>query len=80
MKDNGSLEEGTMVELRFVILDSGYKCESQASSWVEAWNSACLSSCPRGERPLVQARDFPGGPMSNELPIQGAWFNSWSGN
>ena len=27
--------------------------ESQASSWVEAWNSACLSRCPRGERPLV---------------------------
>src|SRR5574337_633000 len=28
--------------------------ESQASSWVEAWNSACLSRCPRGERPLVE--------------------------
>ena len=26
--------------------------ESQASSWVEAWNSACLSRCPRRERPL----------------------------
>src|SRR5574340_87577 len=25
--------------------------ESQASSWVEAWNSACLWRCPRGERP-----------------------------
>ena len=28
--------------------------ESQASSWVEAWNSACLSRCPRGERTLVE--------------------------
>ena len=27
--------------------------ESQDSSWVEAWNCACLSRCPRGERPLV---------------------------
>ena len=28
--------------------------ESQASSWVEAWNSACLTRCSRGERPLVE--------------------------
>ena len=28
--------------------------ESQASFWVEAWNSAGLSRCPRGERPLVE--------------------------
>ena len=28
--------------------------ESQASSWVEAWNSACLSRCSRGDRPLVE--------------------------
>ena len=28
--------------------------ESQASSWVEGWNFACLSRCPRGERPLVE--------------------------
>ena len=26
----------------------------QASSWVEARNSACLSRCHRGERPLVE--------------------------
>ena len=35
--------------------------ESQASSWVEAWNSACLSRCPRGERPLVELYLEPGG-------------------
>ena len=28
--------------------------ESQASSWVEAWNSACLSRCSWGDRPRVQ--------------------------
>ena len=31
-----------------------------ASSWVEAWNSACLSRCPRGERPLVELYLEPG--------------------
>ena len=35
--------------------------ESQASSWVEAWNSACLLRCPRGERPLVELYLEPGG-------------------
>src|SRR5574340_705575 len=35
--------------------------ESQASSWVEAWNSACLSRCPWGERPLVELSLEPGG-------------------
>ena len=34
--------------------------ESQASSWVEAWNSACLSRCSRGERPLVEVYLEPG--------------------
>ena len=34
--------------------------ESQASSWVEAWNSAGLSRCPRGERPLVELSLEPG--------------------
>src|SRR5574340_1398552 len=34
--------------------------ESQASSWVEAWNSACLWRCPRGERPLVELYLEPG--------------------
>ena len=28
--------------------------ESQASSWVEACDSACLSRCPWGGRPLVE--------------------------
>ena len=28
--------------------------ESQASSCVDEWNSACLSSCSRGDRPLVE--------------------------
>ena len=28
--------------------------ESQASSCVEEWNSACLLSCSRGDRPLVE--------------------------
>ena len=27
--------------------------ESQSPSWVEAWNSACLSRCSQGDRPLV---------------------------
>src|SRR5574340_769900 len=35
--------------------------ESQASSWVEAWNSACLSRCSRGDRPLVERYLEPGG-------------------
>ena len=35
--------------------------ESQASSWVEAWNSACLSRCSRGERPFVELYLEPGG-------------------
>ena len=34
--------------------------ESQASSWVEAWNSACLSRCPRGAKPLVELYLEPG--------------------
>ena len=38
----------------------GWGQESQASSWVEAWNSACLSRCPRGERPLVELYLEPG--------------------
>src|SRR5574337_189814 len=43
---------------RRVLADWGQ--ESQASSWVEAWNSACLSRCPRGERPLVELSLEPG--------------------
>ena len=34
--------------------------ESQASSSVEAWISACLSRCSRGERPLVELYLKPG--------------------
>src|SRR5574342_312693 len=37
--------------------------ESQASSWVEAWNSACLSRCSRGDRPLVERYLELGGPI-----------------
>src|SRR5574341_618189 len=33
----------------------------RASSRVEAWNSACLSRCSRGDRPLVERYLEPGG-------------------
>src|SRR5574339_102543 len=33
----------------------------RASSPVEAWNSACLSRCSRGDRPLVERYLEPGG-------------------
>ena len=35
--------------------------ESQDSSFVEEWNSACLSSCSRGDRPLVELYLEPAG-------------------
>ena len=35
-------------------LSAELELESQASSCVEEWNSACLSSCSRGNRPLVE--------------------------
>ena len=35
--------------------------ESQASSCVEAWNSACLLSCSRGDRPHVELYLEPAG-------------------
>ena len=35
--------------------------ESQASSWVEAWNSTCLWSCSWGDRPLVELYLEPAG-------------------
>ena len=35
--------------------------ESQASSCVEEWNSACLTSCSRGDRPLVELYVEPAG-------------------
>ena len=68
----GALEEGLISSsgrnLR-VPLTSDSDCkvpadlgqESQASSWVEAWNSACLSRCSRGDRPLVERYLEPGG-------------------
>ena len=43
---------------RRVLADLGQ--ESQASSWVEAWNSASLWRCSRGERPLVELNLEPG--------------------
>ena len=48
--------------------------ESQASSWVEAWNSTCLSRCSRGERPLVELylepRGFSGRCTGESLPLR----------
>ena len=35
--------------------------ESQALSCVEEWNSTCLSSCSRGDRPLVELDLEPAG-------------------
>ena len=32
--------------------------ESQASSCVEEWNSACLSSCSWDDRPLVELWNY----------------------
>src|SRR5574340_732785 len=67
----GALEEGLISRLgrnlrvpltsdsdRKVPADLGQ--ESQASSWAEAWNSACLSRCSRGDRPLVERYLEPG--------------------
>ena len=48
--------------------------QSQASSWVEAWNPACLSRCPRGERPLVElyleTGGFSGRRTGESLPLR----------
>ena len=38
-----------------------FEQESQASSWVEEWNSACLSSCSRGDRSLLELCVVPAG-------------------
>ena len=55
--------------------------ESQASSWVEAWNSACLSRCSRGERPLVvlylEPRVFSGRRTGESLPFTLTSFKGW---
>ena len=56
--------------------------ESQASSWVEAWNSACLSRCSRGERPLVELylepRGFSGRCTGESLPLRVDFIQGWS--
>ena len=67
----GALEEGLISSggrnLRVPLISDSNRMlpadwgqESQASSWVDAWNSACLSRCPRGERPLVELYLEPG--------------------
>ena len=38
-----------------------FEQESQASSCVEEWNSACLSSCSRGDRSLLELCVVPAG-------------------
>jgi len=56
--------------------------ESQAFSCVEAWNSACLSRCPRGERPLVELYFepgvFPDDARANHCPFLLNSFTGWS--
>src|SRR5574337_1540861 len=55
--------------------------ESQASTWVEAWNSACLSRCPWGERPLVELYLEPGGfpnDARKNCPFVWTSFTGWS--
>ena len=51
-------EEGTSGFLSISDFDSSVSAEleheSQAFSYVEEWNSACLSSCSQGDRPLVK--------------------------
>ena len=48
--------------------------ESQASSCVEEWNSACLWSCSRGDMPLSSCiwnlRVFPDDPTGVSLPLR----------
>ena len=43
--------------------------ESQASSCVEEWNSACLSSCSWGDRPLVELYLEPASFLDNETAV-----------
>src|SRR5574341_554330 len=55
--------------------------ESQASSWVEARISACLSRCPRGERPLVELYLEPGvfpNDARRNCPFVLTSFTGWS--
>ena len=58
---SASMHDMTMPENLLAIARAGAGVNNiQASSWVEAWNSACLSRCPRGERPLVELSLEPG--------------------
>ena len=43
--------------------------ESQASSWVEAWNSTCLSRCSRGEL-YLEPGGFSGRCTGESLPLR----------
>ena len=57
--------------------------ESHASSWVEAWDSACLSRCSRGERPLVRlyfepGSFFPDDARASYCPFMLSSFTGWS--
>ena len=56
--------------------------ESQASSWVEAWNSDSLWRCSRGERPLVEQYlepgDFPDDAWGSHCPFVLTSFTGWS--
>ena len=74
----GTLEEGLISRVP-LISDSERRApadlgqESQAWSWVEAWNFACLSRCSRGERPLVvlylEPGSFSGRCTGESLPL-----------
>ena len=62
---SSSVEAGTSGLLSIYDFDhrvsTDLKQESQASSCVQEWNSACLSSCSRGDRPLVELYLEPAG-------------------
>ena len=57
-RDSSQVEVGTSVFLSISDFDHKVSAElekeSQASPFVEEWNSACLSSCSLGDRPLVK--------------------------
>ena len=52
---------GTFGGRRKAVRDAEYGQESHASSSVEEWISACLSSCSRSDRPLVELCVEPSG-------------------
>ena len=65
MRASSRVEAGTSRFLSISDSDHSVRAElgkeSQASSWVEAWNSTCLSSCSEGDRPLVKLHSKPAG-------------------